>query len=117
MSVKRVLPADVYDALELSALVHGGIGGGTFGMLGDRPSNSMWESSDCGTPRCIHGHAIWITGDHFTSIRAVISDAEIGMKVNDDAVARINARLGTPDYYTRVPFADWCAELGVERGE
>jgi hypothetical protein len=37
---------------------------------------------------------------------------------SDDAVRAINRRHGQPEYglELRVPFPEWCAELGVERG-
>ena len=101
--VKRVLPADVYDALEFSALVEDGIGAG----------RKFVVSTVGRVPYCIYGHANALCGECGDALRAAGIRA-IGD--NDRAVADINARKRTGNRDARVSFADWCAELGVERG-
>jgi hypothetical protein len=59
-----VLPADVYDALELSCEVFGGIG-----------AHALWD--DDFAPFCIAGQAMWLDcgGYHSGPILRVIEDA------------------------------------------
>lgn len=115
MTEKRVLPADAYDALELSALAFGGIGRGSYLDWG------VDDGDDPKAPRCIMGHAGWVVGDiHVQSDGAVYSVLSrcLGQPetLNDDAVFAINKRLGRDDR-ARVSFKAWCRELDVERGE
>jgi hypothetical protein len=101
---ERVLPADVYDALELSALAFGGVGGGDYSEGVDH------------NPCCIHGHAASACGGmpwQWTFLNDMIGVSTV---TSDRAVARINARLEAAYEDARVPFSDWCAELGVVRG-
>lgn len=110
-TVRRVLPADVFDALEFSALAYGGIGAG------------RWTQG--GAPLCAVGHAVVASGGHDGAV--LMSDtfhAEIVLVApwlaacedeNDRAVRAINTRRKR-ERNARVSFADWCAELGVERG-
>lgn len=100
MSDLRILPADVYDALELSALVYGGIGAGRF-----REAN--------GVPYCVLGHA----SDLDVDVHGALRDSGIGVATNDDAVYAINVRRGTGYQDARVSFEDWRTEIGVTRGE
>jgi hypothetical protein len=97
----RILPADTFDTLELTALVFGGVGAG------------IDHIAEC--PVCVYGLA---DAAHPTS--AVIAKhliaADITRYTNDCAVRRINRRLRGRADTKRVQFADWCAELGVERG-
>jgi hypothetical protein len=98
----RVLPADVYDTLELSAYAFGGIGG-------------MWPTEN-GRPHCAVGHAHfteWGCGEVCNALKTAL---EYVANVNDSAVARINARKGA-DPAARVTFREWCDELGVVRGQ
>lgn len=99
-SMKRVLPPDVYDALEFSALAFGGIGAGS------------WGEPDY--PVCSIGHlvAAEVPGVNLMSRPPVVPVSE---DENDDAVRRINRRKkksGT----SRVTFSEWCRELGIVRG-
>lgn len=114
----RVLPADVYDTLEFSALVFGGIGAG--------PIYTNSEGGPC--PVCAHGHLQLARGidgrtalDDFMADRGpsrILVDAGIDGGESDVAVVRINTRKGHGTYCDgRVSFKDWCAELGVVRGE
>lgn len=102
MKIKRVLPADVYDTLELSALAYDGIGAGRF----------------CrdNTPCCVFGHAYRAVAVGLDVITDALRSAGIGINNNDEAVERINKRKNKP-FDTRVSFAEWCAELGVVRGD
>lgn len=101
----RVLPADVYDALEFSALVYGGIGAG--------------RSFDGPVPVCLFAHAehadISFTALDSANISPVFPEYEDGV-ANDPAVRAINARLGNPDRDARVPFDALMAELNITRG-
>ena len=102
----RVLPADVYDALELSAEAFGGIG-------------REWYT-DMRDPLCAYGHAAFACdADPFdgmvTEIGRAISAAGITSTANDEAVLAIAGRHSRPT--DRVSFADWCNELGVVRGK
>lgn len=107
----RVLPPDVYDALELSALAYGGIGAFTVG------------TEEKG-PVCVLGHVRFLAGVPLASWTpsmnadyvALRNAVPVGPYENDAAVARINRRRDKPES-RRVSFADWCAELGVVRGE
>lgn len=113
MTEKRTLPADVYDALELSALAFGGIGRGAY-------LDWDFDGDDAKAPRCILGHAAWLVDD-----LRVMSDGEVcsvlyeqlgnAESVNDTAVRSINWRRGR-DGDRRVSFKAWCKELNVERG-
>ena len=102
---KRVLPADVYDALEFSALVEGGIGAGKNFV------NGGFEV----VPYCIYGHAYELDRECGSTVLAALGNAGVSVPMNDRAVHTINERRLQPRN-ARVSFADWCAELGVERG-
>lgn len=107
----RVLPADVYDALDLSALAFGGIGGGRV-------------KDDCFTPLCAAGHARFLDSGKANGRAGVVRDTldavfvgdDFVVGVNDRAVAAINRRKGAPSY-ARVTFEEWSQELNVVRGE
>lgn len=119
MSTQRVLPAKVYDALQLSALMHGGIG--AFKRVAGEPPMCLdfsGPSREESVPVCYLGH-LWHDG------LAGFGDPTahgIGIVENDAAVSRIMRRRGielrTPDdgERNRVTFEDWCAELNVVRG-
>jgi hypothetical protein len=106
--ITRVLPADVYDALELSAEAYGGIGAG------------QWHKNDC--PICFVGHVYYagisetcdIDPQWLRDAMLLHDDSLEGL--SDRAVRAINARNGIEDRESRVSFADWCAELGIVRG-
>lgn len=108
MSEQRVLPADVYDTLELSALVYGGIGGA-----------EMFERDDSTVPICLMGHAgaaqntCWA---YDSPMWQAIHKAGVGVTANDYAVRTINTRRGRPPY-ARVPFKAWTKELRIVRGD
>lgn len=102
----RTLPADVYDALELTALAYDGIG---------QPD----EFDSSGAPVCILGHAAFAGGDIYDSPLAESlrkAFAWIPGANSDEAVERINERRGKPPQ-ERVPFSEWCKELDVVRGK
>lgn len=101
-----VLPADVYDTLELSALAYGGVGGGWHFDSREQPP----------TPLCAYGHAAFADALPRNDVTRALGDAGIGPFGNDDAVARINERRGK-FCYARVSFEEWCQALNVVRGE
>lgn len=95
MTAKRLLPPEVFDALHLSSLEFGGIGGGDF--------------RDCdGTPLCAYGHVNDVPGSW-----ATMECARISPITNDKAVRAINKRRGA-FRYARVTFEEWCAELNID---
>jgi hypothetical protein len=106
MEVRRILPADVYDTLEFSALAFGGVGGVIYFDYDalDRSARS---------PRCIHGHASAATNpesDYFCTdnpISSALVRVGIFSQENDAAVGLAN----------RISFKTWCRRLGVVRGE
>ena len=101
----RVLPADVYDTLELVAYAYGGIG-----------AVRLYDLSG-GEPYCIYGAAGFATGTsgYESPVAEALRRAYIGIVTNDVAVAAINRRRGKPER-ARVPFRLWCKELNVVRG-
>lgn len=111
---ERVLPADVYDTLELSALAYGGIGAGLLIRL-DEPCCAIGQMIEAGVPINLPEQYGDFPVYGFTA------------RESDDAVEAINSlhgntidwrvgtwrRVGTWD---RVPFAAWCHRLNVVRG-
>jgi hypothetical protein len=96
MTKQIVLPADVYDTLEFSALVYGGIGSGT------------WREG--GRPVCYVGHlacAGVIASEMFESEPFGINE-----EMNDEAVAGAFGLVAP-----RIPFVEWCKRLNVVRGK
>lgn len=130
ITAPRTLPADVYDALELSALIHGGVG-------------SCHLAND-GVPHCIIGHAMFLDGydpttqneDHIREdapITAALVQAfpRLGIEnayyddsylvkvraveaANDNAVCSIPL---TDIEQQKVTWRRWCKQLNVVRGE
>jgi len=81
---KVVLPADVYDALELSALIHGGIGSGCLSKPSDEivagSDDSFWGPEYVEVPSCIIGHALFLDGysyseNHYREGASPVTDA------------------------------------------
>lgn len=95
------LPADVYDTLELSSLAYGGIGAG---------NNQVG-----GTPYCVYGHARFADG-WMGDVEIALRCTGLTLFTNDNAVSDFNTRHGL-DAMSRIGFADWCDELGVERSD
>lgn len=96
----RVLPPDVFDALELSALVFGGIGRGQcYNYDGD---NAPW---------CVHGHGkscgmndeggVWVPMLDRLGITPHRNDAALSDVPDDE----------------RVTFRQWCKRLNVVRAD
>jgi len=105
------LPADVYDALELSALAYGGIGAG-------KDTENMYR---CGyeadaIPWCAYGHARAAQALIAGEVSRALSKIQLRPGGSDFAVNDINLRLGSESINARVSFAEWCAELRVVRG-
>jgi len=103
----RVLPADVYDTLELSALAFGGIGRGSYF---DEDENSEPPVTPC----CIHGHGM-VAGRlnpprpwEESQVNDALWTADIGVNTNDS--------IFQPDE-TRISFEEWCKRLNVVRGD
>ena len=120
----RVLPADVYDTLELAAEAFGGIGGGPFYLDGDVFEDSR-ERLTC--PNCAHGLALFAEGLGYarsyhdeeyglSHLREALDAAGINASENDWGVAQINARKRR-DENTRVTFEEWVAQFNIVRGE
>ena len=98
---KRVLPADVYDALELSAYAYGGVGGGRF-----------WDVGTEEVPFCIHGHAEFVgTREHGDEVVRALYAAGITIDANDVTVDQLAPKGG------RISFRRWCRALNVVRGD
>jgi hypothetical protein len=108
MTTKRILPADVYDTLELMALAYGGIGAG----MDFRISNGRLF------PLCVFGlarDAAQVDPSFPSSaseLTIALGNAGITRRTNDFAVYAINDHTSS-----RVPFEAWCEKLNVERGE
>lgn len=123
MKKKRVLPADVYDTLELAAEANGGVGfGRDFEPRGPGAGNppGYWERLivpvDRNKPCCIFGLAIFSTGENYRYTSAMFEalyTATIPRGTNDDVVSKWNQKTGQ----MKMPFSEWCKALGVVRGE
>lgn len=111
-TARRLVAPDVFDALQLGALMAGGIKDGPF-----------WDGSGC--PNCVHGIAAYVTDavEKYDSTRAEVwdnpvsvclRDLGIGGVESDGACQDINERKGRP-LDARVTFEEWCAELGIVR--
>jgi hypothetical protein len=99
----RVLPPDVYDALELSALAYGGIGGGAYV---DRENDSAFSPAIA--PRCIIGHARWLAGTG-GPVEDAIESIGIDPHVNDEVILSGN--------HERISWAEYCRRANIVRGE
>lgn len=107
----KVIPADVYDALEFSALAFGGIGGGCLNDSGGAPCCLMGHMDACSPMESAEGYDGW------QEMEAAVVDPvwSLGTK-NDHTVSAINARKMYPQY-TKVTFEEYVAERGWVRGE
>lgn len=113
----RVLPADIYDTLEFSALAFGGIGAGPIFTYGPR-------AEPC--PVCAHGHLQLADGSDAQTamnrwlddegVSATLIKADIWGRDSDLAVEGINLRRDRRNIQARVTFEEWCAALDVVRG-
>ncbi len=91
----RMLPADVYDTLEMSAMAYEGIGRSVY-----------WTGlGNAKRPCCVYGHAGWAEPRGSTIIFA-LSQAGITLMGSDRAMG-----IGR-----RISFATWCRRLNVVRG-
>lgn len=99
MTGQRVLPPDVFDALEFSALVYGGIGWNIWYLYDD--------NRQVRAPVCYVGHLAFV---------GVIPEAttaetrQFGISGNDN-----DAVFDGDELY--VPFAEWCRRLNVVRAD
>ena len=123
----KTLDKDVYDALELSALAHGGIGA-------DRTFDYSEFYADP-TPCCLMGHVDMIAGRSLDEVGRVIDSNYFArheiiaalctatgenylVGFNDRHVRRVNAKRGlSDDLSARVPFDVYMKEAGIERGD
>lgn len=110
MSEQRVLPADVFDALELSVLAYKGVG---------QPAVQVYDENCKGIgPCCIYGHAIWAEDTNVIyagEIATALSRAGISGLESDEAIASINRRRGR-DPERRVSWPAYTRELNIVRG-
>lgn len=114
---REPLDADVYDALEFSALAFDGIGSGTWFEF----TNPLSLFPQTITPCCGEGHAIavcepWVNNSAGggEALKA-LQDIGVTFTKSDDACNAINKRLGT-SWDTRVTFEQWAKQLGIVRG-
>lgn len=115
---KRILPADVYDTLELSAFAYDGIGAyaASTGPVADAEGN--------GNPLCVHGHAAFVCdvapssayASRGTPVGNALRAVGIYANTNDVALGDIIHRIEPSGASRRVTFAAWCKALEVERG-
>lgn len=112
MSKQRVLPADIYDTLELSVLAFGGIGRSNWWDRG-----LVSPDDDEAIPCCLHGHA-QASGivPEGTYVAASLQAIEVDIYDNDLAVTRINDRKKV-DRDERVSWSDFTRELNIVRGD
>lgn len=129
---KTILSPDLFDVLELSALIHGGVGASCLGE----------EKRGQQVPVCVMGHALWLdgtlNGEHPGPVTSRLAKA-FGFTPEDyDHVFPINDapieeeftvrgvgcsyqlsktdEYGDPQIrYRRVSFKKWCKLVGVER--
>jgi hypothetical protein len=111
---KRVLPADAYDFLELSALAYGGIGAEAWADKGfSRPDVNQGIAAQC----CLFGHASAGGDDPYTNeVTDALEAVGILLHENDVAVHAINARKHAGDN-DRVSWDEYRAELNIVRGD
>lgn len=137
---KRTLPADVFDALELSALIYGGIGAGCLSLTRTAEGDATEPE-----PHCVIGHAMFLDGyrigrdmesviapDESPVVDALvaafpglacdgeeyhdfITDVETE---NDNKVADILSRRDDADVsFGRITWKQWCKTMRVTRGD
>lgn len=105
---ERVLPADVFDTLDLTSFIYKGIGAG-----------DDWEFLiDHAIPCCIHGQAVEAdAGNHMSEASAALYLAGITRDRNDQTVRAINRRKRR-SINSRVDFlTEYVPELNITRGE
>lgn len=114
MSEQRVLPADEFDALELSVMAFKGVGQPNvftdISRFGAGPST--------GSPVCILGHAAYLTDTDspWNSIGNALYKIGIRGSTSDAAVRAINARKRVSQY-ARVSWKEYTHELNIVRGD
>lgn len=106
---ERVLPADVFDTLELTALAFDGVG---------RVADFDYYTGADPAPCCIHGMAYEAEPEGgAVEIRRALYAAGIDRSTNDQAVADINFRKGQ-NVNQRVDFlTEYVPHLNITRGE
>lgn len=97
---RRVLPAAVYDTLEIGALAFGGIGAGRWYDKRERPFDYP--------PLCGLGYG------HYLGIEGEIRKAGLTEELNDLCVVAVSSKKRARN--GRIAFADWCQWLNVHRG-
>lgn len=108
--MKRILPADVYDTLELAALAYGGVGQGSWTTVGVDGEV---------VPVCAHGLAEFADNtaflDHSSPLRMALRLAGVTIEANDTTVRNWQARHKA-NSLTRMPWDEYCAALNIVRG-
>lgn len=99
---RRVLPADFYDAMELSAEAYGGIGAGR---------RYVSRDGKVVAPLCAFGHA----RDLYVDGESALRNAGLDELTNDLCVVAISSKKRAPG--GRIAFSDWCRWLNVHRGQ
>ena len=123
---KRVMNANLYDSLEMCAMVYGGIETAVDDKY--HPNGKRLDKPGC----AVVGMGTWIAGeghgdnvDHFLDerdeINDLFADVSIGALQSDEAVRKIIRQtnewtIPAGREYIRVPFEKWAKELGVVRG-
>lgn len=130
---KIVLPADIFDTLELSAYAFGGIGAGQYNEGQDDATDYVGNEGELlrmpvtydveisgaqaptlGEPICAVGHAAFAAIPRRFDWWTLINGNTISE--NDIAVRSINVRKGSLDS-VKVTFEEWARELNVVRGD
>lgn len=97
----RVLPADVYDTLEFSALAFGGIGKDSYYVFAADRATILG-------PCCAAGHLAFARGDDADYwAHMLLQEHDCGPDENDGAIR---------DSEDRISFPEWCRRLNVVRG-
>jgi len=96
-----VLPAEVFDLLELAAEAHGGIGCG-----------AMYADCEAQEPLCAHGLLEFAKGEGGWNYQPELLAVGLSPGRNDGAFKFKEHQRGQ-----RLSFKEWCRRLGVGRGE
>lgn len=124
--VAKTIPADLYDALELSADINGGIGAFRWftekAIVVEVDDLRIYDTeTDFDCPVCINGHAAFVCGisDDATYTSATLRDAGITTDFNDRLVQRIKSYKDVNIFATpsRVTFKEYVTAGNIQRGD